>query len=275
MSAVRIENLCFNYSQKQVLRDIAINVNKAEFNCIIGANGSGKTTLLRAINRFVKPKSGTIEVFNKPIADYSSRQFSKLLAMVTQDIPFDISYSVKDVVMMGRYPYRGPLGIQTKKDHEIGKAAMSFTDVEQLADRKIYELSGGERQRVFIARAICQEPEIMLLDEPTASLDLSHQISVMDLMEKLKNEWGITVIMVSHDINLAAMYSDRIILIKRGQVIQTGTPEEVINYKTLESVYGCPLLINKNPLGNFPQVSLVPGRYIGVFETVSQNEDVL
>jgi iron complex transport system ATP-binding protein len=134
-------------------------------------------------------------------------------------------------------------------------------------------LSGGERQRVFIARAICQEPEIMLLDGPTASLDLAHQIRVMDLMEKLQQEKKITVVMVSHDLNLAAMYGTRLLLLNKGAVAEIGLPEEVLTFQTLEDAYGCTLLVDENPLGRFPRVNLVPGKFI-LPDSVAAKPDV-
>ena len=140
---------------------------------------------------------------------------------------------------------------------------MIFTEVEHLAARKLDQLSGGEQQRVFIARAICQEPEILLLDEPTASLDLAHQVRIMDLMERLRIEKGITIVMVSHDINLAAMYGSQLLLLRDGQIVCMGAPEEIINFKTLEETYGCKLLVDESPLGGFPRITLVPGRYMG------------
>jgi iron complex transport system ATP-binding protein len=139
---------------------------------------------------------------------------------------------------------------------------MDFTGIARLADRRMDQLSGGERQRVFIARAICQEPELILLDEPTAALDISHQLRVMDLMEKMRNEKSITVIMVSHDVNLAAMYADTLMLLHQGKMIQWGPPDRVLTYETLEAAYGCPLLVDQSPLGPMPRVTPVPGRYI-------------
>jgi iron complex transport system ATP-binding protein len=123
-------------------------------------------------------------------------------------------------------------------------------------------LSGGECQRVFIARAICQEPKVMLLDEPTASLDLSHQVRIMDLMEKLKTEKQITIVMVSHDVNLAAMYGTRLLLLDKGRIVKLGSPGDVLSYQTLEKTYGCTLLVDESPLGGFPRVTLVPGKFI-------------
>ena len=140
--------------------------------------------------------------------------------------------------------------------------AISFAGVEHLAHRRINQLSGGESQRVFIAKAICQEPEIILLDEPTASLDLAHQIKTMDLMEKLKKEKKMTVVMISHDINLAAMYGTCILLLKNGKIISLGSPEDVLTFETLEKAYGCKLLVDKSPVGLFTRITPVPQKYL-------------
>jgi iron complex transport system ATP-binding protein len=162
---------------------------------------------------------------------------------------------------MGRSPHQGVLGLERKEDVRVLKQAMAFTGIEHLAHRKIDQLSGGERQRVFIARAICQEPRIILLDEPTAALDLAHQVRIMDLMEQLKNEKGVTVIMVSHDINLAAMYGDCLLLLKEGRIVSQGPTDDVLTFDTLEKAYGCLLLVDQSPLGDFPRVTPVPHKF--------------
>ena len=191
---------------------------------------------------------------------YKQRTLAKTIALVPQIVSEDFPFTVMELVLMGRSPYLNILGLEQPGDFKIAKQAMVFTGVEHLADRKLDQLSGGERQRVFIARAICQEPQIILLDEPTASLDLAHQGRVMDLMERLKNEKGMTIVMVSHDVNLAAMYGDSLLLLKQGQIVGIGDPGEVLTYQTLEQAYGCTLLVDKSPLGEFPRVTLVPQR---------------
>ncbi|MDH4009131.1 MAG: ABC transporter ATP-binding protein, partial [Desulfobacterales bacterium] len=145
---------------------------------------------------------------------------------------------------------------------DIAQQAMAFTEVAHLARRKLDQLSGGEQQRVLIARALCQQPQVILLDEPTASLDLSHQIRIMDLMEKLKTERGVTVVMVSHDVNLAAMYGDQLLLLKAGEIVCMGSPNAVLNFKTLEDTYGCKLLVDISPLGDLPRVTVVPHKFL-------------
>jgi len=179
----------------------------------------------------------------------------------TRDWLADRGYTGR-LVLMGRSPYLGILGMEHPEDMERARRAMDFTDVSSLAHRKLDQLSGGERQRVMIARAICQEPRIILLDEPTASLDLAHQVRVMDLMERLRDEKGVTILMVSHDINLAALYGNRLMLLKEGRVLSIGPPAEVLTFQTLESAYGCPLLVDKSPLGDFQRVTLVPQKFI-------------
>ena len=150
------------------------------------------------------------------------------------------------------------LTIEGKRDLEIAREAMEFTDVLHLADRNLDQVSGGERQRVIIARAICQQPKIILLDEPTAALDPSHQLKIMDLMERLRRERNTTIVMVSHDLNLAAMYSHRLLLLKDGKIEKIGTPEEVLTEQQLTSSYSCTLFVDKNPLTHKPRINLIP-----------------
>jgi iron complex transport system ATP-binding protein len=169
---------------------------------------------------------------------------------------------VDETVLMGRAPHQNALGLPQATDIETARQAMEITEVTHLAHRKLDQLSGGEQQRVFIARALCQEPEIILLDEPTASLDLSHQVRVMDLMEKLKIEKGVTVVMVSHDVNLAAMYGDKLLLLMNGAIASQGLPHEVLTYQNLEQTYGCKVLVDQNPLGKSPRVTPVPKKFL-------------
>jgi len=237
-------------------------VATGNFFIIIGPNGSGKTTLLKVMAGILKSQAGHLEILNRSVDNYSRKALARTIAFVPQMIPVDFPFSVTEIVLMGRSPYLGILGLEQEKDLEIAKQALTFTGVENLAHRKLDQLSGGEQQRVFVAKAICQDPEIILLDEPTASLDLAHQVRLMDLMEKLKNERGITVVMVSHDVNLAAMYGDRLLLLNKGEIVNLGAPEEVLTFQTLEQVYGCTLLVDENPLGKTPRVTPVPGKYM-------------
>ena len=229
-----------------------------------------KTTLMKIIAGILKLQKGRLEILDCPIESYARKTLAQTIAFVPQLTQLDFPFSVKEVVLMGRSPYLGMLGLEQEKDLTIAKQALTFTDVEHLAHRKLDQLSGGEQQRVFIAKAICQEPEIILLDEPTSSLDLAHQTRLMDLMEKLKNEKGITVVMVSHDVNLAAMYGDTLLLLKEGKVVSMGIPEDVLTFKLLEEAYGCTLLVDESPLGKFPRVTPVPLKLIRDSENMTR-----
>ncbi len=256
--AVEIKSLSFSYTDNELLKNLSFSVPEGEFFIIIGPNGSGKTTLMKIIAGILKPKKGKLRILDRPLKDYTRKELAKTIALVPQMAVLDFPFTVTELVLMGRSPHLNMLGFEQEKDLEIAGNAMALTDIEHLAHRPLDQLSGGECQRVFIARAICQEPKIILLDEPTASLDLAHQVKVMDLMEKLKKEIGFTVIIVSHDVNLAAMYSDRLLLLKAGEIVGLGQPNSVLTFKALEEVYNCTLLVDQSPVGSFPRVTLVP-----------------
>ena len=260
--AIKTFNLCHSFAKRHVLMRLSFSIEKSDFFIIIGPNGSGKTTLMKLMAGMLRPQEGQIEILGLPIRSYTAKALARVVALVPQRLPVDLPFTAGETVLLGRAPYQGALGIERDRDLEIANQAMQFTEVDHLNRLNISQLSGGELQRVFIARAICQEPEIMLLDEPTASLDLAHQVKVMDLMEKLKREKGITVIMVSHDVNLAAMYGNQVLLLKEGKIACSGFPSDVLSFEKLEETYGCKLLVDENPLGGFPRVTLVPGRYM-------------
>jgi len=263
-TAVSIKNLSHSYGDISVLRNISFSIKRGNFFVIIGPNGSGKTTLMMIISGILHRQKGQLEIQGHPIRSYTRKALARTMALVPQIGSVYFPFTVTELVLMGRAPYLGTLGLEREGDLEIARQAMAFTGVEYLADRKMNQLSGGERQRVFIARAICQEPQIMLLDEPTASLDLAHQVGIMDLMERLKEERGVTVVMVSHDVNLAAMYGDNLLLLKEGQIVRMGLPGDVLTYETLEQVYGCKVLVDDSPLGNFRRITPVPGKFLDI-----------
>ncbi|MDM8518102.1 ABC transporter ATP-binding protein [Desulfobacterales bacterium HSG16] len=264
--AVDIKNLTQDYDSVVVLNDLSFSVMKGEFFILIGPNGSGKTTLMKTMAGILKLRKGTLEIMGRPIGSFKQKELARHLAFVPQQLPEDIPFSVMEVLLMGRFPHLGLLGLEGKDDMDIVENAMKFTNTSHLSMRRLSQLSGGELQRVYIARALCQEPDIILLDEPTAFLDLAHQIQIMDLLENLKKEKGVTVIMVSHDVNLAAMYGDRLILMKDGGAVKQGMPEEVLTFSALEKTYGCVLLVDKSSLGKFPRVTPVPKKFINMID---------
>ncbi len=260
--AVRVDHLDFTYETEPVLQDVSFTVGRGVFFVIIGPNGSGKTTLMRLLAGTLKSRPGQIEVLGRPIESFARRALARQMALVPQMQSLDFPFRVSEFVLMGRAPHLGVLGLEQAADFEIARQAMAFTSVEHLAARRMDQLSGGERQRILIARAICQQPQIILLDEPTAALDLAHQIQVMDLMKNFQQQKGVTIIMVSHDVNLASIYGNQLLLLKKGRIVNQGTPGAVLNFKDLEDAYGCQLLVDKSPLGEFPRVTPVPRKYL-------------
>lgn len=257
---IRVQGLACSYGNGPVLEDISLTVRQGDFFMVLGPNGSGKTTLLKAIAGIVKPQQGELSILGRPVQDYSRKELARVLGLVQQLAPVDFPFTVQEVVLMGRAPHLGLLGIEKQEDLALAQEAMIFTGVAHLAKRRLDRLSGGECQRVFIARAICQTPRIILLDEPTASLDLAHQIKVMDLLYRLREEKGVTVVMVSHDLNIAAMYGNDLVLLKNGRIVRQGPPETVLAAEALHQAYGCKVLVDQSPVGRFPRVTLVPGR---------------
>jgi len=260
--AFAVENLSYAFGTQSVLKNLCFSVPQGTVFIIIGPNGAGKTTLIKLMAGILKMQTGQIEILNTPIGAYPQKKLAKVSAYVPQGLPVGFPFTVEETVLLGRAPHQKALGLASRNDLDIARQAMKFTQVTHFARRKLDQLSGGEQQRVLIARALCQQPQVMLLDEPTASLDLSHQIRIMDLMERLKAEKGVTVVMVSHDVNLAAMYGDQLLLLNAGQIVCMGSPNEVLNFNTLEETYDCKLLVDKSPLGDLPRVTVVPHKFL-------------
>lgn len=250
MYALEIKNLEFGYGDSLILKGIDFNVEDGEFISIIGPNGSGKSTLLKTLNRIYGINNGSITVLGKDIDDYNSREMARSVALVPQETNLDYEFSVEDVVMMGRHPYKGRFEKEDEEDYHIVYESMKLTNTLYLKDRLITEISGGERQRVFIAKALAQKPSIMLLDEPTSHLDINHQMDVLNLLRELNQNEGMTIVLVIHDINLAARYSDEIILLNRGVIQGKGTSEEVITTENMERAYNLNVAIEKNKYTN-------------------------
>ncbi|MCG2714085.1 MAG: ABC transporter ATP-binding protein [Candidatus Omnitrophica bacterium] len=252
-----IRGLSCGYYDRQILRDINLEVPLKEMVGIIGPNGSGKTTLLRAVSRLLKPKEGSIYLDNKDIWQMKYSELAKKIAVVTQGLPEE-SLTVEEFVLLGRIPYfEGLQFLETNHDFEVAEECMALTDVLRLKDRPIGQISGGERQLALIARALAQEPTLLLLDEPTTYLDIAHQVGILDLIKRLNRKMGLTVLMVLHDLNLASEYCDKLVLLSNGKVYKQGAPEEVLDYKTIEEVYKTVVVVEKNPVSSKPYVVLV------------------
>ncbi len=265
-NAIKARDVCFSYKSGTVLNGLTFDVNEGSFFIIIGPNGSGKTTLMNVLCGIAQPHKGEVSICGSPRRSYSRKSLARTVALVPQLTARDFPFTVQEVVLMGRSPHLGMFGLERSDDLRCARQAMEFAGVDSLARRTIDQLSGGELQLVSIARAVCQEPRLMLLDEPTASLDFAHQIRIMDLMEQLKNDRGITVVMVSHDVNLAGMYGDCVLMLNLGRIVTMGPPGQVLTPEKMERVYGRPVLIEKSPLGGSIRVTPIPGKYLSTYK---------
>ena len=259
---IEVNSISFRYHEDWVLQDVSFRVEKGEFVGVIGPNGSGKTTLLKVLYRLLSPQKGEILFELVPMKRMDRIDIAKRIAVVAQETHLLFPFSVLETVLMGRSPHLGHLMFESEKDLEIAKKAMEWTEMLSFSERSMDELSGGERKRVFIARALAQEPEVILLDEPTANLDIHHQMDFLDLILTLNRERGLTIVMASHDMNIASEFCDRLILLQAGGIYKIGTPHEVITKENIEKVYGCEVWIDRNPFSGMPRISLLKKGFI-------------
>ena len=235
-----------------------MKVEEGEIVGIVGPNGAGKTTLLRTLSRVLRPIKGLVLLEGKDIWHTGVREFAQNIAVVSQGVETS-SVSVEDFILLGRIPYfKRWQFLETNKDLDVAIEAMRLTDTFRLKDRPMQEISGGESQLAVIARALVQEPKLLLLDEPTAHLDIAHQVEILDLIKRLNKELGITIIMVLHDLNLASEYCQRLILINKGKIDKMGTPEDVLTYHVIEEVYKTVVVVERSPISFKPHVFVVP-----------------
>ncbi|NOY06308.1 MAG: ABC transporter ATP-binding protein, partial [Chlorobi bacterium] len=237
MNAVELDTVSFSYNHTEILHTLDLTIETGRFFTIIGPNGAGKTTLLKIILGLLTPDKGTVQLNGRNVAAMSVLDRAREAAYVPQQEHVLFPFSVREVVMMGRSPYNRGLGFERVRDKEIARRSMALCDIIDMADRPYPKLSGGEQHRVTIARALAQQTPILALDEPNAHLDLHHQVSLFDLLQTLNRHKKKTIICVSHDINLAAAYSDRIALMHEGRLIQVGPPEKVLHNPDLISVF--------------------------------------
>ncbi len=255
MNALEVRELTFSYDGEAVIQNVSCGMQEGEFVGIIGPNGAGKSTLLRLLCRILKSHQGKIRVFDQDITAYSGRELARRIGFVPQETNFTLNFTVAEIVLMGRYPYLKAFEREGIADRKIMEQAMTDAEITYFRDRPINDLSSGERQRAVIARALCQQPKLLLLDEPTSHLDLRHQAGIMDLLKKLNGQ-GMSIIIVNHDLNLTARYCRRLILMDRGSVRADGPPAELLNEKLLREVYQTELRIIKHPDQDVPQVLL-------------------
>lgn len=246
MDFLEVEDLKFGYGKKLVLDEVSFNVKKGEFISIIGPNGSGKSTLLKTLNNIYNPWKGKIIIKGRSIKELKKKELARVMALVLQDNNIDYEFTVEEIILMGRHPHKGRFEKENKNDYKIIEESLEMTNTTYLRNRIITEISGGEKQRVMIAKALAQRPEIILLDEPTSHLDINHQIEILKLLKDLNKEKGTTIILVIHDINLGIRYSDKVIMLNEGKIIDIGNPEDVITKENIELSYNIKVEIEKN-----------------------------
>ncbi|WP_231113223.1 ABC transporter ATP-binding protein [Pandoraea pnomenusa] len=219
---------------------------------LIGHNGSGKSTLLKLLARQLMPDSGSLRFEGRPLKSWGAREFARRVAYLPQQPPAAAGMTVSELVALGRYPWHGALGRMDARDHEVVQSAMASTDVLRFADRLVESLSGGERQRVWLAMLIAQQARCLLLDEPTSALDIAHQLDVLGLVRELADSRGLGVVVVLHDVNMAARFCDTLLALKQGRPVASGTPATLMSPETLMQIYGVPMGVLPNPDGGTP-----------------------
>jgi iron complex transport system ATP-binding protein len=256
---LKVNGLTGGYHEVPIIKNVSFHVDKGEMLGILGPNGSGKSTLLKVISGVLPTKEGTVELDGKPIKTYTSKELAKQMAVLPQLHAHAFSHTVRDAVSLGRYPHQtGFFSSWSEKDEEAIKGAMQLTNVQMYENKYLDELSGGEQQRVFVAQALAQQAKVILLDEPTNHLDIAHQKQLLDTIKMQATENGLTVISVFHDINLASLYCDRLLLMENGVVKIIGEPHAVLKKNQIESVYKAPVSSYPHPEQPKPQITLMP-----------------
>ena len=251
---LKIEHLIVSYNIRRVLHDVSLNVQSGEIVALIGPNGAGKSTLIRAVSGVISAQSGRVHTNGDDFLSLTSMQRAKYLAVVPQAVSLPPAFTVWETVLMGRTPYLGFLGQTSRADEEIARNALKRVDTLNLAERRVGELSGGETQRVLLARALCQSTPILLLDEPTAHLDLQYQVSLLELVHDLAHHDKLAVLIALHDLNLAARYADRVALMVAGEIKAVGAPREVLTPELISDAYCLPVQVVKHPFMDVPLV---------------------
>ncbi len=248
-SIFHLQSVSFGYTAVPVLQDVSLDIEAAEFVALVGPNGAGKSTLLKILGGLIRSYRGVADFQSRSLSNLPPRDIAQRIAFVPQETHMVFPFTVAEIVMMGRLPHRTSALFDKPRDIEQARQAMASTDTAVLAAKTFNELSGGERQRVVLACALAQDPEVLLLDEPTVYLDLKHQIQFYDILERLNTERGMTIVSVTHDVNLAARYARRMIAIRNGSFVADGTPDEVLTPEHLYEIFEITAAILKRPDG--------------------------
>jgi len=237
----------FRYREREVLAGVDMEMREGEVVVLLGPNGVGKSTLLKIFSGLLSPDSGEVSLLGRPPASYGRREMARLMSVVGQDLPVDFPMAVEEYVALGRFPHQGFFGGRTAEDQEQLERALAMTGLLEMRRRGLGEISAGERQRAAVARSICQGAKVMLLDEPTAFLDIYHRVAFYEVVTRLKEECGVSALVASHDLSLCAEYGERIVLLSAGRVMASGRPEEVLTPGNVREAYGVEVACDRNP----------------------------
>ena len=252
---IKVTNIDVQLSGRTVLGDISFSLNDGETIALLGPNGAGKTTLIRALNGTVSPEKGQIILNEKPLAKFSRREVARNIAVVAQENETKFPLTVLEFVLAGRFVHGGAFGWETENDIETARGALADCELTEFADRLMNELSGGERQRVVLARALATGARALLLDEPTANLDIAHQAMMFRLVRQRCETSNASAVVITHDLNLAAAFADRVLLLKDGKIFALGTPPEVLTEENVAAVFGVKVLLDENPVSRNVRVT--------------------
>ena len=252
MSCISTKNLNISYGNLDIVKDLNLDIPKGKITTIIGSNGCGKSTILKTIARIIQAKSGDIFVNNINIKEQSPKDLAKVMAVLPQSPQAPSGLTVEELISYGRFPHQKGFGKMRKEDEDIVTWALKSTGIEEFRERPMEALSGGQRQRAWIAMALAQQTEILILDEPTTYLDLAHQLEILNLLEELNRNQGTTIVMVIHELNNAARFADHMIGVKKGKVICQGTAHEVMTKENLRELFNIDAEIVQDPRNNKP-----------------------
>lgn len=258
MSELLISAVSFSYLDGFSLQHVDLTLTRGEMVALVGPNGSGKTTLVKIAAGVLNPRHGKVLLDGVTLKSLPRREIARRIAVVPQYFHMPFAFTVGEVVMLGRTSFISTLSGETETDYTIAERAMELVGIQRFSNRTFNELSGGERQKVILAMALAQEPKLLLLDEPTAHLDINHQVEILEVAKGLNQERKVTVVAAMHDLNLAALYFDRLVLLNGGAIVADGSPSAVLTKRTIQDVFGASVHIERHPLARVPHVVVLP-----------------
>lgn len=251
---VRLDGIWFSYRRRWVIQDVTLSARAGEITAIVGPNGAGKSTILKVASGFLKPGKGSSRVLDRDVGAMPARARGRLLTYMGAELEPVFGFTVEETVLLGRFPHTGALRKEGPDDVAAARRAMSVLDLDDLAERPVTDLSSGERQRVYLARALCQETSVLLLDEPTAHLDMAYEMRVMEVLSYTAQERNAAVVVILHDLNLASRFASSLYFVREGRIYKSGCPAETVTAQTIREVYGAESYVFPHPEGRWPQV---------------------